>query len=66
MIGESDANMIILIAALDTSKENKTFYGTSPIRISLVYAEIVMLLYDFKSLLKKKKENQRLGSETLE
>ena len=46
MIGETytDANMIILIVALDTSKEDKTFYATLPIRISLVYADIVMLL----------------------
>ena len=51
MIGETykDANTIILIAALVTSNENKTL----PIRISLVYADIVMLLYDFKSLVKK-------------
>ena len=60
MIGKTytDANMIILIAARVTSNENKTCCATLPIRISLVYADIVMLLYDFKSLMKKKKENQ--------
>ena len=56
MIGKTytDASMIILIAALVTSNENKTFYATLPIRISLVYADIVMLMYDFKSLVNKK------------
>ena len=51
--------MIILIAARVTSNENKTFYATLLIRISLVYADIVMLLYEFKSLVKKKKRKIR-------
>ena len=69
MIGKTytDANMTILIAALVTSNENKTFNATLPIRISLVYADIVMLLCDFKSSVKKKKEGKsEIESETLE
>ena len=71
MIGKTytDANMTILIPALVTSNENKTFNATLPIRISLVYADIVMLLCDFKSSVKKKKKKEgksEIESETLE
>ena len=55
----TDANMIILIAAIVTSNLDKTFHATLPIRISPVYPDIVMLLYNFKSLVEKKREKKR-------
>ena len=59
----TDANLIILITALVTSSQNETFYATLPIRISLVYTDIVMLQYNFKSLLEKKKKKKEGKSE---
>ena len=60
---------MILITILVTSNQNKIFYATLPIRISLVYADIAMFLFNFKNKNKnknqEKKENQRLVSETL-
>ena len=57
----TDANMIILIAALVTSNLDKTFYATLPIRISPVYTNIVTLLYNFKSLMEKKRKKKKKG-----
>ena len=64
----ADANLITLIAALVTSDQNLTQPYQSPFDW-LVYTDI-MLLYNFKSLVEKKKkekerkENQRSGSAT--
>ena len=56
----TDANMIILIAALVTSNQHKTFCETLQIRISPVYTNIVTLVYNFKSLVEKKKRKSEI------
>ena len=44
--------------AIVTSNQNKIFYATLPIRISLVYTDIVMVPYNFKSLVEERKKGK--------
>ena len=54
----TDQQTSLLITALVTSNQNKIFYATLPICILLVYTDIVMLPYNFKSLVEERKKGK--------